>query len=211
VQQRAEDGQSNRERVLEAAARVFAEQGLGASVPAIASAAGVGVGTIYRTFDSKHELIGALVADRIDWHAQEAEKALAGDGNAFEALMCLLWRTAERQADDYVTAEGLTATYDMPAVHAARERAGVAIVALFERAQADGLRKDFHPADLGMFYAALAGAQHAAGRGSEAWKRLMGLLADGLRAEAATPLETPPLSDEELERAAEEERARQDY
>jgi AcrR family transcriptional regulator len=211
AQQRVDDGQSNRERVLEAAARVFAEQGLGASVPAIASAAGVGVGTIYRTFDSKHELIGALVADRIDWHAQEAEKALAGDGNAFEALMCLLWRTAERQAEDYVTAEGLTATYDMPAVHAARERAGVAIVALFERAQAqdEGLRKDFSPADLGMFFAALAGAQHSVGRGSEAWKRLMGVFEDGLRASAATPLQVDPLSEEELERAAEEERARQ--
>ena len=181
-------------------------------MPAIASAAGVGVGTIYRTFDSKHELIGALVADRIDWHAQEAEKALAGEGNAFEELLCLLWRTAERQADDYVTAEGLTATYDLPAVHAARDRAGVAVVALFERAQEAGLRKDFSPADMGMFFAALAGAQHAVGRGSQAWRRLMGILEDGLRATAAEkPLQVEPLSDEELQRAAEQERARQDF
>jgi AcrR family transcriptional regulator len=211
---RAEDGPSNRERVLEAAARVFAEQGLGASVPAIASAAGVGVGTIYRTFDSKHELIGALVADRIDWHAQEAEKALAGDGNAFEALMSLLWQTAERQAEDYVTAEGLTATYDLPAVHAARERAGVAIIALFERARAqdEGLRPDFSPADMGPLFAALAGAQHSVGRGSQAWKRLLGVIEDGLRASAAQhTLQVGPLSQEELERAAEEERARQDF
>jgi AcrR family transcriptional regulator len=171
-QRRADDGQSNRERVLEAAARVFAEQGLGASVPAIASAAGVGVGTIYRTFESKHELIG-----------------------------------------DYVTAEGLTVTYDLPAVHAARDRAGVAIIALFQRAQAqeDGLRPDFSPADLGMFFAALAGAQHAVGRGSEAWKRMMGIFEDGLRAAAAQPLKAEPLSPEELERAALEERARQDF
>jgi AcrR family transcriptional regulator len=212
--QRADDGPSNRERVLEAAARVFAEQGLGASVPAIASAAGVGVGTIYRTFDSKHELIGAVVADRIDWHAHEAEKALAGDGDPFESLMSLLWRTAERQARDYVTAEGLTATYDLPAVHAARERAGVAIIELFKRAQEQpgGLRKDFSPADLGMFFTALAGAQHSVGHGSEAWKRLMGILEDGLRADNATSeLPVQPLSVEELERAAEEERARQDF
>lgn len=158
-------------------------------------------------------MIGALVADRIDWHASEAEKALADDGDAFEALMSLLWRTAERQAADYVTAEGLTATYDLPAVHAARERAAVAVVALFERAQEQdgGLRKDFSPADLGMLFSALAGAQHSVGRGSGAWKRLMGVIEDGLRAPAVRPLPVEPMSEEELERAAQEQRARQDF
>jgi len=205
------DEPTNRERVLEAAARVFAEEGLRASVPAIANAAGVGVGTIYRAFESKHDLIGALVADRIDWHAQLAEEALRSEKDAWEALQELLWVTAERQARDYVTAEGLTATYGQPAVLAARERAGVALIELLERAKATGkLRPDFEPADMGPLYAALAGAQHTVGRGNEAWKRIMGVFIDGLRTEAAHDLETPPLSAEELERAAEAERARQD-
>ena len=43
--------------------------GLGASVPAVATAAGVGVGTIYRAFGSKDELIAALAVDRVDLFA----------------------------------------------------------------------------------------------------------------------------------------------
>ncbi len=110
-----------------------------------------------------------------------------------------------------MTAEGLTATYGQPAVLKARERAGVALVELLERAKATGeLRDDFEPADMGPLFAALAGAQHTVGRGNEAWKRIMSVFIDGLRAESARPMSTPPLSPEELERAAEAERARQD-
>jgi AcrR family transcriptional regulator len=202
---------TNRDRVLEAAARVFAEQGLKASVPAIANAAGVGVGTIYRAFESKHDLIGALVADRINAHAEMAELALGSGDDAWEAFCDLMWRTASRQAEDYVTAEGLAAVYAQPAVLQARERAGVALVALIDAAKATGkLREDFSPADLGPIFAALAGAQHSVGRGNDAWKRILSMLIDGMRSDAATPMETPPLSAEELARAAEEERARQD-
>ncbi|MEA2479131.1 MAG: hypothetical protein QOJ07_1053 [Thermoleophilaceae bacterium] len=204
----APGGTTNRDRVLDAAARVFATEGLGASVPAIASAAGVGVGTIYRAFESKSDLIGALVADRIDWVAEQAAVAVRAP-ESWPALVDLLWRTAERQAADRVTAEGLAATYEHPKVLAARERAGVALTALFERAHADGgLRPDFTPADMQMFFAALAAAQHSTPRGSDAWKRLMGVLVDGLRPEAATPFVSEPLRPEEIGQAFEEERAR---
>jgi AcrR family transcriptional regulator len=50
-----------RERILGAALRAFAERGFhGTSVPEIARAAGVGVGSIYRHFESKEHLVNAV-------------------------------------------------------------------------------------------------------------------------------------------------------
>jgi hypothetical protein len=59
-----------------------------------------------------------------------------------------------------------------------------------------------------MFFAALGAAQHLMPSGSRAWRRLLGLLIDGLRAEAAHPLDEPPLTAEEIARATAERRER---
>lgn len=53
------DALENRERLLEVAARAFAEQGLDAAPSAIAKQAGVGVGTLYRHFPTRELLIDA--------------------------------------------------------------------------------------------------------------------------------------------------------
>jgi len=53
-----------RKQIIQAALRVFAEHGLhGTPVPPIAAEAGVGVGTLYRYFDSKETLINAVFRD----------------------------------------------------------------------------------------------------------------------------------------------------
>ena len=57
------DAELNRQRLLDAAADVFAEHGLEASVEEIARTAGVGMGTLYRRFPTKDALISALVQD----------------------------------------------------------------------------------------------------------------------------------------------------
>ena len=52
------------DQIIQAALRVFAEHGLhGTPVPPIAAEAGVGVGTLYRYFDSKEALINAVFRD----------------------------------------------------------------------------------------------------------------------------------------------------
>ena len=64
------------QRILKAAAEVFNERGLEVSLDEIARYAGVGVGTVYRRFRTKEELVEALFVDRIDSIAAIAEQAL---------------------------------------------------------------------------------------------------------------------------------------
>ena len=69
------DAERNRVRILKAAAEVFNERGLEVSLDEVARHAGVGVGTVYRRFPSKEELVEALFMERIDSIAALAEAA----------------------------------------------------------------------------------------------------------------------------------------
>jgi AcrR family transcriptional regulator len=76
VQPLRRDAARNRKRLLEAAAEVFAEQGLQASVDDVARVAGVGMGTLYRRFPTKDALIDELVRELLTEDLQDAREAL---------------------------------------------------------------------------------------------------------------------------------------
>lgn len=60
------DAERNRRKILDAAASVFAERGVTATVNEVALAAGVGVGTVYRKFPDKEAVFDALFDVKID-------------------------------------------------------------------------------------------------------------------------------------------------
>jgi AcrR family transcriptional regulator len=201
----------SRERVLEAAARVFAADGLDAPMPAVAAAAGVGVGTIYRAFGSKEELIASLAADRIERFGQEAREAQHAT-DAWKGLVGLLRRTAELQARDYIVTEALAWTFDHPRVVEAQQMAAAATHKLMARAKEAGqLRPDFAPADLQMMFAALGAAQQAIPRDSRAWTRMFTVMIDGLKPEGASEMKDANLTAEDIERASAERRERRGH
>src|SRR5579875_443800 len=70
------DAARNRDLLLDAANRVFAEQGLEAGVAEIAREAGVGMGTLYRRFATKDALIEALVTEVLQAMISIASTAL---------------------------------------------------------------------------------------------------------------------------------------
>lgn len=82
------DAQRNTEAVLEAAKAVFAESGVEAPMREIAARAGVGVGTIYRNYPLRSDLIIAVFRREVDATAAEAER-LASEHSPLEALR--LW------------------------------------------------------------------------------------------------------------------------
>jgi len=69
------DAERNRQRILAAAAGVFTERGLDATLDDVARAAGVGIGTVYRRFPDKDSLVSELFRDRIDALVTVAEEA----------------------------------------------------------------------------------------------------------------------------------------
>src|SRR5690349_10755797 len=93
------DAERNRQRIIEAARRVFAERGLSATLDDVAAAAGVGVGTVYRRFPNKDELVEALFVDRIDQMVALAERASEIE-DPWEAFETFLTQAAELNAGD---------------------------------------------------------------------------------------------------------------
>ncbi|XKK39787.1 TetR/AcrR family transcriptional regulator [Nocardiopsis sp. ARC36] len=70
------DALQNRERLLEVAAQVFAEQGLDTAPAAVAKKAGVGVGTLYRHFPTREALIEAAYRRELTHVCEKADVLL---------------------------------------------------------------------------------------------------------------------------------------
>jgi AcrR family transcriptional regulator len=104
------DAERNRRRVREAAAAIFRERGLEASVTEIAQRAGVGRGTVFRNFASKEELIAAIVVDRMS-EAATLGRGLLGRPDAGEALFEFFDHVAGRQPLDRTLSEAVADTF----------------------------------------------------------------------------------------------------
>ncbi|MCT7666798.1 TetR/AcrR family transcriptional regulator [Shinella kummerowiae] len=85
------DARRNEDAVLEAAKAVFASSGVDAPVREIAAKAGVGLGTIYRRFPERSDLVAAVFRREVDTCAAEA-KVLAESHPPGEALVLWLKR-----------------------------------------------------------------------------------------------------------------------
>src|SRR3954470_20317460 len=93
------DAAANRERLLAAAGELFAEQGLSVTLNDIAHHAGVGVGTAYRRFANKDEVIDALFEQRLHQVIALATEAVQ-DPDAWRGLTTFLERSLEMQLED---------------------------------------------------------------------------------------------------------------
>src|SRR3954447_3870440 len=94
------DAEHNRQLILDAARAAFAEEGLDVGLHQIAKRAGVGVGTVYRRFPDKDQLVEALFEDRIGEVLAIAEQALAEE-DAWTGLEHFLHGTCELQVADH--------------------------------------------------------------------------------------------------------------
>ena len=199
------DAERNRQRILKAASEVFNERGLEVSLDEIARYAGVGVGTVYRRFRTKEELIEALFVDRIDSVAAIAEEALQAT-DPWSGLVSFMEQMAEMMAGDLGLRQMLMfATYGQDRVAYARQRNAPLVHRLVERAQAAGqLRTDLRQTDIPFIVFLLAEATQLAHSASPGiWRRYLTLILDGLRPgrEGVTPLPVAALLPEEMEKS----------
>ena len=182
------DARRNRERLLEAAAIVFAEGGAEASREAVAREAGVGIGTLYRHFPSREALYEA-VYEREVLHLAELADTLAGRDDPVAALREWLAAFVSLVATKKGMAGALAVTADKAKAISSRlsGRLTTALADLLERATAAGaIRRDVGAEELLHAVVGMCLLQDQPGWQTSV-RRLADLLVDGLCAECGPP------------------------
>lgn len=189
------DARRNREAVLAAARELFAEHGFEAQMDEIARRAEVGVGTVYRHFPTKEDLLDALIARRFDSLAARAAQAVdeAKDGDPWEAFEGFIHFSAELQTGDRALSEAMANRSER--MHAAAVCSGLVeqLEALLRRTKRAGVvRKDLAVEDIpsmvcGVGQVAIASHERPHWR----WDRVLAIWLDGVRAPGSSKL--PPL------------------
>ncbi|MBS2540007.1 TetR/AcrR family transcriptional regulator [Catenulispora sp. NF23] len=176
------DAERNRRRILTGAREVFRDHGVAATLNDIAHHVGIGVGTVYRHFSDKEELIDALFDDMVETVDGYLREALE-EPDAWLGLTRALERTCEVQAFDRGLREVMLGTGRGPQrQRQMRDRVAPSVDALVARAQEQGtLRADVVPPDFAVVQLMLGAVSDHTGQ-PELWRRYLVLLVDGLRA-----------------------------
>ena len=192
------DAARNRERLLAAAGKLFAEQGLEVTLNDIAHRAGVGVGTAYRRFANKGEVIEALFEERLEDVVAVARECLT-DPDAWRGMVTFLERSLEMQFGD----RGLTQIMNYPTlgtsrVDETRDRIAPLMTALVDRAKKQGaVRPDLDQTDLFFLQMALSRvAERTHAVAPDLYRRYLTMFLDGIRVghDELTALSPPPLT-----------------
>ncbi|WP_132878511.1 TetR/AcrR family transcriptional regulator [Tamaricihabitans halophyticus] len=190
----------NRQALLLAAKAEFSAVGFRASLETIAKRAGVGIGTLYRHFPTRADLIDALYLRTLEERSTMVEEALALP-NAMEGLAWYFIRSNEQLADD-ISSRDLVIT-QLPAGTAsaeAKQRLRPKVIELLSKGQREGsIRADFTPGDVALYG---LGITHVMWETREAapaaWRRFCAIMMDALRPEHAHELTGPAMTYEQL-------------
>jgi AcrR family transcriptional regulator len=174
------DARRNRERLVTAARDVFAEQGVSASMEAIARKAGVGVGTLYRHFPTRLDVVEAVYEDDVQELTDAARRAVSTlePGAAVNSFFDAFLQYA--QAKKTLLTELRQAFEQNPAMRSRnRERIDASFDLVIERAkQAGVVRSDVSGSDITQLVGPICTNE---GLSPDQTRRLMGMILDGLR------------------------------
>jgi AcrR family transcriptional regulator len=193
------DAQRNREKILAAAAVLFAERGLEVSLDDVAHQAGVGVGTLYRRFSDKESLVEALFENAVQEIVNLADRANTAQ-NSWEGLVWFLEQVLQRQCTNRGLRDVVVGTsYGQVRIAEAKRRIVPSISVLIRRAQDDGyLRRDVVEADFPILESMISSIGTMTSVSSpDLWRRYLTIILDGLATERSrpSPLGAGPPSD----------------
>ncbi|SEH02805.1 regulatory protein, tetR family [Nonomuraea solani] len=173
------DARRNRDALVTAAREVLAERGIDAPLEAVAKRAGVAIGTLYRHFPERGDLVDALLEEKVSAWTGLARRSLEAE-DAWDGLVRFLEETCETQARDRAFTELVCLSHQDD-----RSEMSDLVERLMERARSAGaLRADIGPIDLAYFMMANSRVAEA---DPGQWRRHFRLMLDALRPPAPPP------------------------
>jgi len=195
------EGARNDQRLLEAARDVFAAQGTAATVAAIADRAGLGIGSLYRRYGGKTELLQHLCLLAMQQAATAADEALAQPDPAAALTGYIRACVALRTGALAPLAGTIQTTPEMRELSRQGRRRHQAVI---DRAHQDGgLRPDVTALDISWMieqFARTAPPADASEDDRNVQQRLLAIAIDGLYATSALPLPGHPPTTHQYER-----------
>lgn len=187
------DAERNRRRIIDAARELFASHGIDITLDDVAAHAKVGVGTVYRRFSCKEELIDGVFEQRMEDMLAGAKEALRQDDAWDGLVMFLEGMCASISADKGLGEVVLGTDEGCSGIATLRERMDPYIERIVCRARDSGqLRKDVEVNDffplVGMVGSA---AEFTCSIEPTNWKRYFAIILDGLRADPDAPSDLP--------------------
>lgn len=194
------DAREHREKLLAAAQREFAARGVDASLEKIARDAGVAIGTLYRHFPTRLDLLMAAFQPRLQEFLDGATKALEID-DPWEGFVSYLENLFRVQAGDRGFNDFLSRRFtDNAETERIHDQMCLQIGDVLARAQdAGAARPDITQADIvNLIWANGRIIDATSATAPSAWRRYLHLMLDAYRAERAHSLPEPPMTDEQL-------------
>jgi AcrR family transcriptional regulator len=193
------DAARNRQKLIDAAAEVFAARGLDATLDDIARHAGVNVATAYRHFANKHELAREFLRQCVDRAVAIAEEAAAA-ADPWAGLTLFLEQTLELIASNRALVDVLKRAYGTEHFADLLQRTTAALELLLARARAAGVvRADVAATDFAPILEMLSAITGL--DGPDLPHRYIGLILAGLRP-GQDPLPGQPPTEERLRHVA---------
>jgi AcrR family transcriptional regulator len=184
---RQAEARRNDRALLDAARRVFAVYGPGATVRDVAAEAGIGMGSLYRRYAGKEVLLQQLCRDSLAQQIAAAEHALGSGMDPWSALACFIRACVSFRAGAFSAIAGTIPV--TPEMQSTAQHAHELLERLVSRAQQAGaVRQDAGSVDIHRLIELFS----RRGTDDDGYQRLLALALDGLRAVDREPLPGSP-------------------
>jgi AcrR family transcriptional regulator len=194
------DAQERRGKLIAAAQSEFAAQGVDASLEKIARRAGVSIGTLYRHFPTRLDLLMAAFRPRVEEFLDGAARAMEMDdpwhGFVYYLENLFAMQVGDRGFNDFLSRR-FTDSAETERIH---DEMCQQIKDVLTRAQEAGeARPDITQADIvNLIWSNGRIIDATSATAPNAWRRQLYLMLDAYRAERAHPIPEPPMTDGQL-------------
>jgi AcrR family transcriptional regulator len=180
------DARRNRERIMASAGELFASRGNEVQMEEIAAHSGLGIGTLYRHFPGKQELLTAVVRERFEGMTRlaQAAESVADPGEAFETLLLGCLEAAEGDSSFQLAMLG-EANLNWDGVDRQKAEFAQIVARIIGRAVAAGrVRADLTVADFPVLTCGIMSTMYFKPSTGSDWRRHLELVLGGIRAGA---------------------------